>query len=130
MTALRRPDGTVTSSRRTTGKVIHDFYSNLFDSHVHLSPCHHPQDGYVVPSVLLSDIRHAVSSVKKRTAPGPERIRPEYLKNLPPALINTLARLFTPYLSECKVPSQWKTSKTILLYKKGDVHDISNYRLI
>uniref|UniRef100_A0A183FCC2 DUF444 family protein n=1 Tax=Heligmosomoides polygyrus TaxID=6339 RepID=A0A183FCC2_HELPZ len=36
MTALRRPDGTVTSSRRTMEKVIHDFYSDLFDSHVHL----------------------------------------------------------------------------------------------
>ncbi|VDP33343.1 unnamed protein product [Heligmosomoides polygyrus] len=45
-------------------------------------------------------------------------------------LINTLARLFTRYLSECKVPSQWKTSRTVLLYKRGDVHDIGNYRPI
>ncbi|KAK6736927.1 hypothetical protein RB195_019552 [Necator americanus] len=59
---------------------------------------------------------------------GMERIRPEQLKNLPPVLINTLARLFTRYLSECKVPKQWKTSKTVLLYKKGDPHDIGNYR--
>ncbi|VDO73543.1 unnamed protein product [Heligmosomoides polygyrus] len=110
MTALRRPDGTVTSSRRTMEKVIHDFYSDLFDSHVHLPPCHLPQDGYVVPSILPSEIRHAISSVKKRTAPGPDRIRPEHLKNLPSTLINTFARLFTRYLSECKVPSQWKTS--------------------
>ncbi|VDO83061.1 unnamed protein product [Heligmosomoides polygyrus] len=46
MTALRRPDGTVTSSRRTMEKVIHDFYSDLFDSHAHLPPRHLPQDGY------------------------------------------------------------------------------------
>ncbi|KAK6744537.1 hypothetical protein RB195_011327 [Necator americanus] len=65
-----------------------------------------------------------------RTAPGPDRIRPEHLKSLPPVLINTLARLFTRYLSECKVPKQWKTSKTVLLYKKGDPHDIGNYRPI
>ncbi|KAK6762551.1 hypothetical protein RB195_023324 [Necator americanus] len=58
-------------------------------------------------------------SVRNRTAPGPDRIRPEQLKNLPPVLVNTLARLFTRYLSECKVPKQWKTSKTVLLYKKG-----------
>ncbi|VDO32221.1 unnamed protein product, partial [Heligmosomoides polygyrus] len=42
MTALRRPDGTVTSSRRTMEKVIHDFYSDLFDSHVHLPLRHLP----------------------------------------------------------------------------------------
>ncbi|KAK6763162.1 hypothetical protein RB195_023756 [Necator americanus] len=61
-------------------------------------------------------------SVSNRTAPGLDRIRPEHLKSLPPVLINTLARLFTRYLSECKVPKQWKTSKTVLLYKKGDPH--------
>ncbi|KAE9413465.1 hypothetical protein Angca_002776 [Angiostrongylus cantonensis] len=38
-----------------------------------------------------------------------------------------MARLFTRYLSECKVPTQWKTSKTVLLFKKGDLHDVGNY---
>lgn len=130
MTALLRPDGTLTSSRRAMEKVIRDFYSDLFDSHVHLPEYAIPNDGYVVPDVLPFEVRHAISSVKNRTAPGPDRIRPEHLKNLPPALINTLARLFTRYLSECKVPSAWKTSKTVLLYKKGDPHDIGNYRPI
>ncbi|KAK6741372.1 hypothetical protein RB195_009303 [Necator americanus] len=67
-----------------------------------------------------SEIRHAMLSERNRTAPGPDRIRPEHLKSLPPVLINTLARLFTRYLSECKVPEQWETSKTVFLYKKGD----------
>ncbi|KAK6747781.1 hypothetical protein RB195_000773 [Necator americanus] len=48
-------------------------------------------------------------SVGRRTAPGPDRIRSEHLKNL---------------------LKKWKTSKTVLLYKKGDPHDISNYRPI
>ncbi|KAE9413042.1 hypothetical protein Angca_010135, partial [Angiostrongylus cantonensis] len=82
-----------------------------------------------VPPVLPSEIRHAVSSVKNRTAPGPEKIRSEHLKNLPPVLVNTLARLFTRYLSECKV-SQWKTSKTVAMFKKAYLHDIGDYRPI
>ncbi|KAL6739282.1 hypothetical protein Aduo_012753 [Ancylostoma duodenale] len=130
MTALRRPDGTISSSRRVMEKVIHDFYSDLFDSHVHLPQYHLREDGHVVPSVLPSEVRHAIKSIKNRTAPGPDRIRPEHLKNLPPVLITTLARLFTRYLSECKVPNQWKTSRTVLLYKKGDPQDIGNYRPI
>ncbi|KAE9418612.1 hypothetical protein Angca_008032, partial [Angiostrongylus cantonensis] len=83
-----------------------------------------------VPPVLPSEIRHAILSVKNRTAPGPDRIRPEHLNNFPPVLVNTLLWLFTCYLSKCKVATQWKTSKTVLLYKKGDLHDIGNYRPI
>ncbi|KAE9412031.1 hypothetical protein Angca_007176, partial [Angiostrongylus cantonensis] len=82
-----------------------------------------------VPPVLPSEIRHAISSVKNLTAPGPGRIR-SHLKNLRPVLVNTLGRLFSRYLSECKLPTQWKTSKTVLLFKKGDLHDIGNYRPI
>ncbi|KAE9418081.1 hypothetical protein Angca_007740, partial [Angiostrongylus cantonensis] len=67
---------------------------------------------------------------KSRTVPGPDRIRSEHLRNLPPVLVSTLAPLFTRYLSECKVPTQWKTSKTVLLFKKGDLRDTGNYRPI
>ncbi|KAK6748227.1 hypothetical protein RB195_001072 [Necator americanus] len=130
MSALRNPKGTSIASRRGMENIIYDFYSDLFDSHVHLPPHHLREDGQVNPEVLPSEIRHAIMSVRNRTAPGSNRIRPEQLKNLPPALINTLVRIFTRYLSECKVSKQWKTSKTVLLYKKGDPHDIGNYRPI
>ncbi|KAK6735469.1 hypothetical protein RB195_018590 [Necator americanus] len=89
MTALRNPNGTAIASRRGMEKIIYDFYSDLFDSHVHLSPHHLREDGQVIPEVLPSEIRHATM-----------------------------------------VPKQWKTSKTVLLYKKGDPHDIGNYRPI
>ncbi|KAK6761369.1 hypothetical protein RB195_022434 [Necator americanus] len=81
-------------------------YSDLFDSHVHLPPHHLREDGHVIPEVLPFEIRHAVISEGSRTAPCPDRIRREHLKNLPPALIDTLAKLFTRYLSKCKVPKQ------------------------
>nr|CDJ89008.1 RNA-directed DNA polymerase (reverse transcriptase) domain containing protein [Haemonchus contortus] len=130
MTSLRRSDGTVTASRRAMEKVIYDFYSDLFDSHVYLPTHHLRQDEYIAPSVLPSEIRHAITSMKNCTAPGPDRINPEHLKSIPPVIIKTLARPFTRYLLECKVPTSWKTSKTVLLYKKGDPDDIGNYRPI
>uniref|UniRef100_A0A7I4Z0B0 Reverse transcriptase domain-containing protein n=1 Tax=Haemonchus contortus TaxID=6289 RepID=A0A7I4Z0B0_HAECO len=109
MTSLRRPDGTITASRKAMEKA---------------------RRIYIAPSVLTSEIRHAITSMKNCTAPGPDRIKPEHLKSIPPVIIKTLARLFTRYLSECKVPMSWKTSKTVLLYKKGDPDDIGKYRSI
>ncbi|KAK6740935.1 hypothetical protein RB195_009031 [Necator americanus] len=58
MTALRNPKGT--ASRRGMEKIIYDFYSDLFDSHVHLPPHHLREDGQVIPEVLPSEIRHAI----------------------------------------------------------------------
>nr|CDJ90506.1 RNA-directed DNA polymerase (reverse transcriptase) domain containing protein [Haemonchus contortus] len=130
MTVLCRPDGTVTASRRAMEKVIYYFHTDLIDSHVYMPTHHLRQDEYIAPSVLPSEIRHAITSMKNCTAPGPDRIKPEHLKSIPPVIIKTLARLFTRYLSKCKVSMSWKTSKTVLLCKKGDPDDIGNYRPI
>ncbi|KAE9412388.1 hypothetical protein Angca_004682, partial [Angiostrongylus cantonensis] len=41
-----------------------------------------------------------------------------------------MARLFTRYLSECKVSTRWKSSRTVLLFQKGDLYALGNYRPI
>ncbi|KAE9413628.1 hypothetical protein Angca_009231, partial [Angiostrongylus cantonensis] len=38
-----------------------------------------------------------------------------------------MAWLFTRRLSECKLPTQWKTGKTVLIFKKDVVRNIGNY---
>ncbi|KAK6736940.1 hypothetical protein RB195_019561 [Necator americanus] len=128
MTALGNPKGTSVASKRGMEKIIYDFYPELLDSRIHLAPHHLREDEHDIPEFLPSDVRHAI--VKNCTAPSRDRIRPEHLKHLPLVLIRSPAGLFTRYLSECKVPKQWKTSKTMLLYKKGDPYDIDNYRPI
>ncbi|KAK6764851.1 hypothetical protein RB195_024971 [Necator americanus] len=100
-------------------KVVLDFSTDLFDSHVNLPLHHMEEDEHVIPEVLPSKIRHAIMSVKNRTSPGPDKIKSEHLKNFPPILIITLARLFTLYLSELKVSRQRKSSRSMQLYKKG-----------
>ncbi|KAK6756218.1 hypothetical protein RB195_014550 [Necator americanus] len=58
MTAVRNPRGTTIASRKGMEKIIYDFYSDLFDSHVHLPPDHLREDGHITPDVLPSEIRH------------------------------------------------------------------------
>ncbi|KAK6765743.1 hypothetical protein RB195_025572 [Necator americanus] len=111
MTSLRNPKGTTVASRRGMEKITYDFYSELFDSHVHLPPHQLSEDGRM--------------SFQRLSHP-----KYDILSKLLPVLINTLARVFTRYLSECKVPKQSKTSETAFLYKKENPDDIGNYRPI
>ncbi|EYC03623.1 hypothetical protein Y032_0092g2525 [Ancylostoma ceylanicum] len=67
MTALRRADGATSSSGRAMEKVIYDFYSELFDSHVHLPPCHLREDGFVIMSVLPYEVRHVIKLVSEES---------------------------------------------------------------
>ncbi|KAK6761904.1 hypothetical protein RB195_022844 [Necator americanus] len=74
--ALRNPNGTAIASRGRIEKIIYDFYSDLFDGHVHLPPHHLREDGHVIPKVLPSEVRHTIMSVKNGIPPGLDRIKP------------------------------------------------------
>ncbi|KAK6742800.1 hypothetical protein RB195_010207 [Necator americanus] len=56
MTALRNPKGTAIASRRGMEKIIYDIYSDLFDSHVHLSPHHLREDEHIIPGSPVRNI--------------------------------------------------------------------------
>ncbi|VDO84777.1 unnamed protein product [Haemonchus placei] len=68
MSFLRRPNGTVTTSRRAIENVVYDFYSDLFESLVYLPTHHLRQDEYIAPSILSSKIWHAITSIINCTA--------------------------------------------------------------
>ncbi|KAK6767003.1 hypothetical protein RB195_026335 [Necator americanus] len=129
MTSLWNPDGTTTASRRM--ETIYDFYPDLFDSIVHLLLHHLRKDRHVIPESSFRcwtcDHDH---HAKNRTLSCLHRVKLKHLKNLTPVLINTVARLFTSYLSERRIPKPWKISNTVLFYNSGDLYDIGNYRLI
>ncbi|KAK6744993.1 hypothetical protein RB195_011604 [Necator americanus] len=108
MTALLNPKGTTIASRRGMEKIIYDSYSDLFDSHVHLPPHRLREDGHVIPEVPRA--KYETLSCRNFRQ-----------------FLSKLWRDSLYVTSEFKTPNQWKTSKTVLLYKKGDQHDIGNY---
>ncbi|KAK6742287.1 hypothetical protein RB195_009883 [Necator americanus] len=68
MTALQNSKGTIASTRKME-KIIYDFYTDLFDSHVHLPPYHLRENGHVIPEVLPPEVRHALMLVRNCTHP-------------------------------------------------------------
>ena len=64
----------------------------------------------------------------KGKAPGPENITIELIEMAGETIYTKLAALFKEYLRKSKFPEKWNEAIIILLYKKGDLKNISNYR--
>ena len=82
---------------------------------------------------LYSDISESEVAAKLRsaanTAPGADHCEYSHLKKIDPA-----AKILTLIFNRCQrqkdVPQPWKEALTILIYKKGDDRDVSNFRPI
>ncbi|KAK6755599.1 hypothetical protein RB195_014147 [Necator americanus] len=129
LATLLREDGTRTSSRREIEIITERFYSNLFRSSTPVSSPIIPT-GEAPPRILPSEVRVAIKSMKPGTAAGPDFISADFLRADGHPLHVILAAHMTSYLPKERIPDQWKTSRTVLIHKKGDREDLRNYRPI
>ena len=83
-----------------------------------------------VPPILQSEVRTAIEEIKPGKAPGEDHIHNKHLKLGQDSMLKPLTTVFNEILKSEIVLHQWKTSKIILLYKKGDKDDLNNYRPI
>jgi hypothetical protein len=58
---------------------------------------------------------------------GPDKILNAILKNLPTQFHSLLYQFFLQCYKQCQIPQSWKTSLTILLYKKEDPIELPNH---
>ena len=84
-------------------------------------------------AALYDDISEKEIAAKLRsaanTAPGADRCEYAHLKRVDPGG-KILAVLFNRCQREKDVPAAWKLATTVLIYKKGDDADVSNFRPI
>ena len=66
--------------------------------------------------------------MKSWTAIGNDHINNETLKAGEDAISKTLAKLCTKCLSERRIPTAWKNAKMVIIFKKGNKKDFTNYR--
>ena len=76
---------------------------------------------------MISEVEYAIKKTRKDGAPGPDGITMMTLVAGGETLWKILAQHFTHYLEIGCIPEQWKTSRTVLIFKKGDRDDIGNF---
>lgn len=116
-------------------KILHiatQYYSNLYAStltNAENSTTKQTQTE-TVPHVLYEEIELAIKELKNNKCPGEDKITNEIIKIGKSELIPPLLILFNKILTTEEIPSQWRKSQIILLFKKGSRTDIGNYRPI
>uniref|UniRef100_A0A914UTP4 Reverse transcriptase domain-containing protein n=1 Tax=Plectus sambesii TaxID=2011161 RepID=A0A914UTP4_9BILA len=127
MIALKKDNRLITRTRTGIKKECKEFYTNLFASKSAITPPDIRPSSSGIPAVLTSEVRHAIGQVATDKAPGKDGTEVELLKAGGARLWAALAAHFSKYMGELHVPKQWKESKTILLFKKGDKDLLKNY---
>ena len=79
-------------------------------------------------AVTLHEVEAALRKQKRSSARDPEGVDPAYLHHLPPNAIKLLRNLIDTVIRTGIVPSAWRRSVLIPLYKKGLRSDPKNYR--
>ncbi|KAL6735809.1 hypothetical protein ANCDUO_07429 [Ancylostoma duodenale] len=98
--------------------IVQEVYTDLFRSSTLVPRCSKLPIEYRPPT-LESEVAQAIKNVKKGTALGPDNITADLLRAENTALYSVLTELSNHYLKKGMIPDQWKKSKTVLLFKKG-----------
>ena len=130
ISALIDSNGKEMRNKQRMTEICKNFYTELFKTQTAIPPLSLTDSAELLPEILLSEVRHALSSMKNDKAPGNDGITSEMIRAGGPQLWKILAKKFSRYLQEQKIPSDWKQSRTILLHKKNDKRDLKNYRPI
>ena len=107
-------------------------FSSVYTKHSPNDPFPHQRfNGTIDPvSFPLHKILKTLQNLNGNTAMGPDNIHPLLLKNCATQLAYPLHIIFTRALDEGLLPSDWKSSMVIPIFKKGVRYDPLNYRPI
>lgn len=121
-------------SRADIVEIATNFYKDLYDTKkINISSNLDYQleiDNREVGRIEEFEVIKQINKLKLGKCPGPDKITNEAIITAKQYLAGPLARLFNMILDNGCTPNQWAESEMILLYKKGDPKNISNYRPI
>ena len=83
------------------------------------------------PDFTIAELKHAISRMKSRGAPGPDNIPPLFLKHLGSRALDWLLHIFNVSLRNAEIPQVWRNAIIIPLLKSGkSPSELASYRPI
>ena len=89
------------------------------------------RDDERIPEITSEELQSAISKLKAGKSPDGNGIRAEDIKDCNDETREMMRQIFNEIIKRNNfTPEEWKKVKIKVIYKKGDVEDVSNYRPI
>ena len=131
--SIKDSSGETVSDKQKIANAFADFYEKLYMSLD--APTDHPLDNDgasgVLEPITLKEVIDAMKYMKRGKAMDEKGIIAEMLKDGTHSLAMAVLSLFNDVLSSHKpIPDEWRRTKLIVIFKKGDPAMTANYRPI
>lgn len=133
---LKNTRGEIITDKQEILQTVEQFYSKLYNKteeyvipNVNI-PKVLNQGSEDLPDVTVAEIKKALLQMKNNKSPGDDGIVAEAIKLGGEKLIQMLTILFTECLERGTTPSQWHNAVIVLMFKKGDLTNLANFRPI
>lgn len=133
MPKLKNRKGVEKTNRKDINEIATLFYEELYSLKQtnQITRNQKEKRNVSVDPFTVEEIQKSIHKLKKDKSPGPDNIKNESIDMMKPVIAVPLTKIFNKILEEKEqIPMQWTEAHISLLYKKGDPHDISNYRPI
>ena len=129
---LRLPHGTTTDNPLEMGECFSDAFASVYNSVVPADPAPHQQGDGVLEDIEFgpTDVKNILLALNVNSSMGPDGLHPHLLKACADNLAYPLCKIFHLSLAEGSLPSLWKLSLVVPIFKKGSHADPLNYRPI
>ena len=129
---IRLCSGELTDDPRAMAEAFASSFSSVYTKEALEHPAPHQTYNGTMGTVTFSQnrVQKALQLLDTNTSAGPDNLHPVLLKHCAACLAYPLHIIFLRDYSEGHLPSSWKSSLVIPIFKKGERFDALNYRPI
>ena len=129
---LTLQSGQLSDDPKSMADLFADCFSSVYSKSVPRHPLPHQQSDGLLENITLTQdqILQGLLHLDGSSSMGPDEIHPLLLKNCATHLAYPLTLILNRSLQNGSLPSAWKTSLVVPIFKKGARYDPLNYRPI
>jgi hypothetical protein len=128
---LKDNNGKITHDNQEMANILNSFFATVFtrENRNNVPEKRRETDKNLSDIVITVDlIKKKIDCLRKDSAPGPDNIHPQLMKETKNEIAHPLSIIFRKSIDTGCVPRDWKLAKITPIFKKGQKTLASNYR--